>query len=155
VEHVSDVLESPENRHVENVPHVRFVTSTFVDNVIPGSPAAGLPAHEATPRTPAIMISLEQTANGIRIPVKAQANARRNGITGEHAGALKVAVTQAPEKGKANDAIAAVLAEWLDLKHSQIELVSGPTSSLKTFLVAGISCDELRQRITLALAHSQ
>ena len=34
----------------------------------------------------------------------------RNGITGEHNGSLQVSVTQAPEKGKANKAIIAVLA---------------------------------------------
>ena len=98
------------------------------------------------------MISLEATTGGILVPVKAQPGARRNGITGEHAGALKVAVTQAPEKGKANDAIAVVLADLLDLKRSQIELVSGSTSSHKKFLVTGISFSDLEQRIARALA---
>lgn len=97
------------------------------------------------------MIALDETSAGILIPVKAQPGARRNGITGEHAGALKVAVTQAPEKGKANDAIVEVLARALELKRSQIELASGSTSSQKKFVVKGISRQELEQRIALAL----
>ena len=97
------------------------------------------------------MIPLEETAGGVLLPVRAQPGARRNGITGEHAGSLKVAVTPAPEKGKANDSIVAVLADLLDLKRSQIELVSGLTSSLKKFLISGVSCAELQQRITSAL----
>lgn len=96
-------------------------------------------------------ISLEETAVGIVVPVKAQPGARRNGITGAHDGLLKVAVTQAPEKGKANEAIVAVLADQLGLSRSQIELVSGPTSPRKRFLVTGISLDELAQRIDAIL----
>ena len=54
-----------------------------------------------------------------------QPGARRNGIMGIHAGALKVAVTQAAEKGKANQAVADVLCDALGLRPSQIELRSG------------------------------
>lgn len=94
-----------------------------------------------------MMISLEETSAGIVLPVKAQPGARRNGVVGEHAGLLKVAVTQAPEKGKANEAIIEVLADLLELKRNQLRLVSGATSSQKRFLVTGVSFDELRQRI--------
>lgn len=97
------------------------------------------------------MILLEATRDGICIPVKAIPGARRNAIVGEHAGSLKVAVTQAPEKGKANAAIAVVIAERLGLKRSQVILCSGPTSSQKKFLVQGIALDELQQRIARAL----
>lgn len=93
------------------------------------------------------MVELEETREGILVGVQAQPRARRNGVVGEHAGRLKVAVTQAPEKGKANDAIQKVLAAALDLKRSQVRLTSGPISSQKTFLITGISISELRQRI--------
>ena len=79
--------------------------------------------------------------------MKAQPGARRNGVVGEHAGSLRVAVTQAPEKGQANDAIIEVLADLLELKRNQLRLVSGTTSSLKRFLVTGVSLAELQQRI--------
>ena len=92
-------------------------------------------------------VQLEQTSAGIVLRVKAHPGARRNDVVGEHAGFLKVAVTQAPEKGKANEAIIEVLAEMLDLKRSHVQLVSGATSSQKKFLVGGVALDELHQRI--------
>ena len=92
------------------------------------------------------MVSLEQTAYGLVLPVKAQPAARRNGVTGVHDGALKVAVSQAPEKGKATAAIINVLAESLGIKKNQIELLSGQTSTHKRFLIREINLDELTKR---------
>ncbi|MEX2113939.1 MAG: DUF167 domain-containing protein [Pirellulales bacterium] len=97
------------------------------------------------------MIALEAHAEGTILPVKAHAGARRNGIRGEQGGALQVSVTQAPEKGKANKAIIAVLAEALGLRKSQIELVGGETSSQKRFLVRELAPIILANRIELAL----
>jgi uncharacterized protein len=84
------------------------------------------------------VIALEPHAEGTILPVRAQAGARRNGIKGIHDGALQVMVTQAPEKGKANKAIIAVLAENLGLRKSQIELLTGETSPQKRILVKAI-----------------
>ena len=97
-------------------------------------------------------VQLQETTAGIVLPVKAQPGARRNGVVGEHAGSLKVAVTQAPEKGQANEAIIEVLADLLELKRNQLRLVSGATSSQKRFLVTGVSLDELQQRIERLLS---
>ncbi len=97
-------------------------------------------------------VQLEQTAAGIVLPVKAQPGARRNGAVGEHAGALKVAVTQVPEKGRANEAIIELLADLLGLKRNQLRLDSGATSSRKRFVVTGVSLEELRERIETLLA---
>ena len=93
------------------------------------------------------MIDLVQTERGILLPVKAQAGARKNGITGQHDGALKVSVTQAPEKGKANKALAKVIAAELGLKNSQIEIGSGGTSSSKSFVIIGIELSDLNSRL--------
>jgi len=90
-------------------------------------------------------------AVGSILPVQAQPRARRNGVVGEHAGALKVAVTQAPEKGKANDALVKVLAHDLSLKRSQIELLSGDTSTRKVFLIRDLAPAELLAKIQAAL----
>lgn len=90
------------------------------------------------------MIALEEHAAGVLLPVKAQAGARQNAIRGEQNGMLKVSVTQAPEKGKANQAIVEVLAKGLRLKRSQIELLSGETASQKKFLIRECSLAELR-----------
>lgn len=93
------------------------------------------------------MIRLEPHAEGTILPVLVRAGARRNAILGEHAGALRVAVAQAPEKGKANRAVTVLLATMLGLRASQIELVSGPTAPNKRFLLRGVGPDELAARI--------
>ena len=98
------------------------------------------------------MIALEEHADGTILPVRARAGARRNGITGEHVGSLQVSVTQVLEKGKANKAIVAVVAEALSLCKSQIELVSGETSPQKRLLVRQIEPHELAARIERLLA---
>jgi uncharacterized protein (TIGR00251 family) len=98
------------------------------------------------------MIELTDHSEGLLVPVWAQPGARGSGIRGEHAGMLKVAVTQVAEKGKANKALAEALAEGLGLKRSQVELESGETQREKKFLIRGISRDELTERIAAALS---
>src|SRR5438270_4892093 len=98
------------------------------------------------------MIELANHPEGVVLPVKAQPGARQNAIRGEQDGMLKVSVTQAPEKGKANKAIIEVLAKGLSLKRSQIELLSGETQPQKRFLIRGISRVELSERIAAAAA---
>jgi len=97
------------------------------------------------------LIELEQTPDGLILPVQAQPRARRNTIAGEHAGALKVAVTQVPEKGRANQAIQEVLAAQLRLRKSQITLLSGGTSPRKRFLLTDISREDLLARLTAVI----
>lgn len=92
-------------------------------------------------------IPLEETAEGVLLPVLGRPKASRNAILGAQAGRLKVAVTTVPEKGKANDAILRVLAKALGLRGSQVSLASGETDPRKMVLVRGISVDELRGRI--------
>ena len=70
-----------------------------------------------------------------RLSVRAQPGSRRNEIRGQQDGALKVCVTQSPEKGKANKAIVELLSKSLLLRRSQIELISGETASQKRFLI--------------------
>lgn len=93
------------------------------------------------------MISLESHPEGTILPVRAHPGARRNEIRGEQGGTLKVSVTQAPEKGKANKAIVALLAKGLSLRKSQIELIAGETSSKKRFLVREVASEVLAERI--------
>jgi uncharacterized protein (TIGR00251 family) len=97
------------------------------------------------------MIPLEARADGVVLSVRAKAGARVNALQGVHDGALKVAVVQAPERGKANRAIIELLAETLDLRKSQITLMSGETSTQKRFVISDITPDELTSRIANAL----
>ena len=100
-------------------------------------------------------IALEPHSEGTLLPVRAQPGARRNEIRGEHNGMLKVSVTQAAEKGKANKVLIAVLSKELSLRKSQIELISGATSSQKRFLVREVAPADLADRIARALDSSR
>ncbi len=96
-------------------------------------------------------VFLEAHENGTVLPVQAQPKAKKNGLAGCHDGALKVQVTQAPEKGKANGALEKVIAKLLGLKKSQVSLLSGATSTRKKFLLAGVSVADVQSRIETAL----
>ena len=97
------------------------------------------------------MIQLTTHPQGVCLAVRAQAGARQNALRGELDGALKVSVTQVPEKGKANKAIQALLCQELGLRRSQLMLLSGHACSQKTFLVRQCSAEMLRQRIERAM----
>lgn len=90
------------------------------------------------------MIELLPHAEGTLLPVRAQPGARRDALTGEHAGALRVAVTAPPDRGRANEAIAEVIAESLGLRESQVVLISGATSRQKRFLLRGVDPEAAR-----------
>jgi len=98
------------------------------------------------------MLDLQPHPDGAILPVRAHPGARRNEVRGIQDGALKVCVTQAPEKGKANKAIAELLAKWLGVKKSQVALIAGETASQKKFLVQGTDADELAKSIEMKLS---
>ena len=101
------------------------------------------------------MIAAVSHARGVVVPVLAQPGSKRNAIVVERAGAIRVAVTAPPEKGKANVAIQSVLALALGCKASQITLLSGETSRRKRFLIDGITADELTRHLALSMTESQ
>ncbi len=85
------------------------------------------------------MIQVSDHPEGCVLLIRAQPGARRNGIRGESGGALKIAVTAPPDKGKANQAIVEFLQEALGLNNSQIQLISGFTSRQKKLVIRGCS----------------
>jgi uncharacterized protein YggU (UPF0235/DUF167 family) len=70
--------------------------------------------------------------------VKVQPKSRRPGIGGAAPdGALRVAVTEAPEDGRANRAVCQAVAKALGVPGSSVEVAQGATSRNKTLRVAG------------------
>jgi uncharacterized protein (TIGR00251 family) len=97
------------------------------------------------------VIRLEDIAGGIVVLIRAQPGARKNGVIGEHDGALKVAVTAPPDKGKANEAVITVLAETFSLPKSAVQILSGQTSRQKRVLLNGASHDNVEQTVARLL----
>lgn len=58
-------------------------------------------------------------------------------------GLVKIKVTAAPSKGKANEAVIKLLAKELGIKKSQIAIVSGETSKIKIIELNGVGNNEL------------
>lgn len=69
------------------------------------------------------------------LPVRAQPGAGRTGATGSWNGMLKVAVAEAPEGGRANQALARAIADLFGLRGSAVRLVSGERSRRKRFRI--------------------
>ncbi len=94
------------------------------------------------------MINIREVEDGIVVSVKVQPNASKDRVVGEHADQLKIAVTVAPEKGKANKAVIKVLSRLLDVKSSDIEILSGETSREKKVLIRNISEEDFSKLAT-------
>ena len=95
-------------------------------------------------------------AGGIRLRLKVAPKAKRNAIGGwldepDGSRMLKVAVTAAPEDGKANAAVIALLAKEFGVAKSAISVVAGATDRRKIVEIRGPSA-ELTQKIQARLA---
>ncbi|MBC8354203.1 MAG: DUF167 domain-containing protein [Planctomycetes bacterium] len=97
------------------------------------------------------MIVIESHTHGVVLLVRAQPGSRKSEIRGEQDGAVKVAVTQVAERGKANKAVVSLLSKQLGLRKSQLELLSGETLPQKRFLVREVSVEQLRAAIDTIL----
>ncbi|MDR1140874.1 MAG: DUF167 domain-containing protein [Planctomycetaceae bacterium] len=86
-------------------------------------------------------------SEGVILSVRAQPGSKREEIRGVQDGLLKVTVTQVPEKGKANKAIRKLLAKSLELKISQVELLSGETATQKKFLLRNTNLETIQTKI--------
>jgi len=81
------------------------------------------------------------------LTVKVTPGARESGLGGWQEDVLRIKVREAAEKGRANDAVAKLLAKSLGVSVSDIELKRGATSRSKRFEVAGLTDDEIRRRL--------
>lgn len=81
---------------------------------------------------------------GVLLPVRVVPGASVDAIRGIHGDALRVAVRAAPERGRANQAVLALLARALGVKKSTVRIVSGHTSRNKRVRVDGLSAPAAR-----------
>jgi len=83
-------------------------------------------------------------ADGCRVSVRVHPGARKNGVGGVHAGAVKISLTTPPVDGRANEALIAFVAEMLRIPRGRVNLVSGMTSRTKVLRITGKSAAEVR-----------
>lgn len=92
-------------------------------------------------------INLRNVAGGVIVPVKVVPGASRDKVAGALGGRLKITTSAAPEKGKANAAVARTLAKALSVSPRTVTLVSGQTNPHKEFLIAGLTAGQCRRQL--------
>jgi uncharacterized protein (TIGR00251 family) len=85
----------------------------------------------------------------MRFHIKVVPKSSRNRVAGWMDDVLKVCVTAAPERGKANAAVLEVLAEALAVPKERIRVVTGRTSPQKIIEIDGLTEPELHKRLGL------
>lgn len=81
------------------------------------------------------------------LAVKVVPKSGKNEVVGWENNTLKVRLRAVPEKGQANTALIAFLAELLDIARSNITLTHGDTSRLKRLSISGMSQEKLDARL--------
>ncbi|PAY17360.1 hypothetical protein CKO51_22010 [Rhodopirellula sp. SM50] len=87
-------------------------------------------------------------AETLRVRVRVTPGAKKAGIGGTHDGALKVAVHQAPENGKANQAVIKTIAKQLGISKSRVVILAGQSARVKSIEINGLAAAEAIERLT-------
>ncbi len=93
------------------------------------------------------VIRIQEQGNAVTFAVKVHPGARKNAITGELDGGLKLSLTSPPVEGRANDACIGFFAKLLKVPRSSVTIASGQTSRGKVIRVSGLSAEEVCRRI--------
>jgi hypothetical protein len=88
---------------------------------------------------------------GATLAVRGQPRAKAAGVVGVRGDALKVAVTAPADGGRANDALRDVLRDWLGVKRSRVDLLTGHAHRDKVFLIRGVTAEELSALVAARL----
>ena len=79
--------------------------------------------------------------------MKVTPKAPRDAIRGWLGQTLRISVRAAPERGRANQAVEALLAVALDVAKSRVRVVAGQASARKQVEIEGLDGAQLRSRL--------
>jgi len=80
--------------------------------------------------------------------IKVVPGASRDRVAGRLGDALKVQVSAAPERGKANESVIKLIADTVGLRTNQIQIVRGHAQPRKVLEIQGIEQAELDRRLS-------
>ena len=92
-------------------------------------------------------LKIQQAGNAVIFSVKVVPRSSKTAVTGILGGMLKIKLSAAPEKGKANESLVEFLAETLGVKRNTITITSGLTSPVKTIQITGTSTETILQKL--------
>ena len=90
---------------------------------------------------------IEEVDGGVVFTAKVVPGSSRTALGGLLEGMLKIKVSAAPEKGKANKCLVAFLADELGVKNKNISIISGLAKPVKKIMVSGISARSLLSKL--------
>ncbi len=93
------------------------------------------------------MVAIHNSPSGATFAVKVHPRAKKNAITGEVGDALKLALTSPPVDGKANEACIEFFAKLLKVPRSSVTIAAGQASRNKVIRVAGLTVQQVRDRL--------
>jgi uncharacterized protein (TIGR00251 family) len=82
-----------------------------------------------------------------RITIVVSPGARRSEVVGPHGEGWKVRVAAAPERGRANAALVALLGETLGVPRERVRVVAGLGSRTKVVEIDGLARAEIERRL--------
>ena len=94
---------------------------------------------------------ITESEDGVIFRVKVVPGSSKTQIAGEFDNMLKIRVSAAPEKGKANKCLTEYLAKILSVKKIHVRVVSGLTSPVKKIAVTGLTTEEVETRLCKSL----
>lgn len=95
------------------------------------------------------MILSETSRGRLRLSLKLFPRSRQEGLDGVHDGRLHIKLLAPAVDGKANAALVAFLARLLEVKKTQVLLVSGEKARLKIVEIEGVAFEQARNLLGL------
>ena len=88
-------------------------------------------------------VDITESKDGVVLKVKVVPGASRTAIAGELDGMVKIKLSAAPEKGKANRCLVEFLAGRLGVKKKSVIIISGQASPIKKVQICGITAEDV------------
>lgn len=79
--------------------------------------------------------------------VKVVPGASRDRVVGRYGEGVKVQTSAPPEGGRANAAVAGILAQFLGVRVGQVALVSSAANPRKQFRISGVSAAQVAEKL--------
>ena len=92
---------------------------------------------------------IQEAEGGVVFTAKIVPGSSRTSACGLLNGMLKIKISAAPEKGKANRALVGFLAKKLGVKKKAVSIISGQSNPVKQVQVLGISTETLLKKLNL------
>ncbi len=90
------------------------------------------------------------SARPVKLRIRVVPGAKSTGVLGRYGDAWKVRVTAPPERGRANDAVVALVARCVGVERPAVQVVAGLSSRDKVVELVGVSREEAERRLEAA-----